>query len=81
MSKEDVKIRILKCEADPYFRCGPRTDDGNYVGICPTNRYCNPVNSSCQGIPVKSVYRECINDMDRQCIMPTNTEKTLGKYL
>jgi hypothetical protein len=80
MTEQSIKIKVLKCEANPYFKCGPNVKGkDSFMGVCPTNRYCNQQTWGCQGVPVKSVYRECISDRDRFCITPTNKEKTMGR--
>lgn len=82
MSNNTINIKVTKCEADPYFKCGPNIKaQDSFMGVCQTNRYCNPNTWGCQGVPVKSIYRECINDMDRLCISPVNKEKTQGRIL
>lgn len=81
MTDKSIKIQISKCEADPYFKCGPVSNSPDSgLNICPSNRYCNPTNWGCQGVPTTSVYRECTNDMDRNCVTPINKEKTLGRF-
>ncbi len=80
MTDNTIKIKVMKCEADPYFKCGPNVNGkDSHMGICQTNRYCNPDTWGCQGVPVKSVYRECINDMDRFCTTAVNQDKTFGR--
>lgn len=77
MSTEPLKIEVSKCNVDLSFKCGPTTN--GKISVCKTNNYCNQNTWQCQGIPTKSIYRECINDMDRFCITPVNCQKTLGR--